>query len=147
MTNQEFLQRVNLFAGLSDRYLKALAKACRERKYHSGEYILRQGEQGIGMYIIVSGAVRVFKEGEDGSTYEIARHGSGEVVGEMAVLDGALRSANVAAVEDTTCLILPSWDFNSFMQSHPKVALQILPIVVRRFRETNEALIGLKQKQ
>ena len=62
----------------------------------------------------------------------------------MSVLDGATRTADVVAVERTTCLVLASWAFNSFMEAHPEVALQILPVVVKRFRETNEALMGLQ---
>jgi CRP-like cAMP-binding protein len=61
----------------------------------------------------------------------------------MAVFDGAPRSASVAAAEETTCLVLASWEFNAFLKAHPEAALELLPIVVKRFRETNEALIGL----
>jgi hypothetical protein len=49
----------------------------------------------------------------------------------------------VASVE-TTCLVLASWEFNAFLKAHPEVALELLPIVVNRFRETNDALLGLK---
>ena len=42
------------------------------------------------------------------------------------------------------CLVLASWEFNSFLKTYPEVALELLPIVVKRFRETNDALVGLK---
>ena len=64
-------------------------------------------------------------------------------MGELAVLDGAKRTATVTATEPTKCLVLAAWEFTSFMKVHPDVAIQILPIVVTRFRETNDALIGV----
>jgi len=73
---------------------------------------------------------------------EIASNGPGDVMGEFAVLDGAKRTATVTATEATKCLVLASWEFTSFMKAHPEVAISILPIVVTRFRETNDALIG-----
>jgi len=62
----------------------------------------------------------------------------------MAVLDGAPRTATVTATEPTDALVLASWEFNSFLKTHPEVAIDILPIVVKRFRETNDALIGVR---
>ena len=60
----------------------------------------------------------------------------------MSVLDGAVLTADVVAVEDTECYAIVSWDFNSLMRSYPEIALEILPVIVKRFRETNEKLVG-----
>lgn len=131
-----------LFANLSKHHLKGLARACTERTYKPGAAIVKQGNPGVGLFIIVSGSVTVEKTTEQGQRIELATHGTGEVIGEMAVLDGAPRSADVIAQEETKVLILASWDFKSFMNTHPEVALAVLPVVVKRFRETNEALTG-----
>lgn len=144
MNAQAFLREVPLFAGLSGKHLSGLAKACTERSYKAGDVLVHQGHPGVGLFIITSGKVRIVKHNEEGRRFEIATHGRGEVIGELAVLDGAARTADVEAIEDTTCLVLASWAFNSFMQSHPQVALEILPLVVQRFRETHDALIGLR---
>jgi CRP-like cAMP-binding protein len=120
---------------------------CSERSFKKGDYLVRQGDEGVGMFIIVSGRVKVVKETQGGESFDIASHGPGEFIGEMSVLDGAPRSASVVAQEDTTCLVLVSWDFRAFLKTHPVVALEILPVVVRRFRETNEKLIGLSRMQ
>jgi CRP-like cAMP-binding protein len=146
MNTQEFLEQVPLFAGLSHKHLQGLAKACTERSYKADDVIVHQGNPGVGLFIITAGKVKIVKTNEDGNRFELAEHGPGEVIGELAVLDGAARTADVIAVEDTTCLVLASWAFNSFMQSHPEVALEILPVVVKRFRETNEALLHLRTK-
>jgi CRP/FNR family transcriptional regulator, cyclic AMP receptor protein len=136
------LKAVSLFGSLSQRFLGGIAKSCVEREFAAGETIVRQGNPGVGLFVIVSGRVKVVKTNDAGRKMELATHGPGEVVGEMSVLDGANRTADVVAVEDATCLVLSAWDFRSFMEAHPEVALEILPVVVKRFRETNEALTG-----
>ncbi len=147
MEKHELLRNVSLFADLSVSHLKTLAKSCKERSFAAGETIVRQGNPGIGLFVLTRGRVHVRKTNEDGSEFTVAEHGPGEVVGEMSVIDGAPRSASVVAVDDTEALVLPSWAFNSFLEAHPQVALHILPIVVRRFRETNDALLHLRAQQ
>ena len=145
MQHQEIvdaLKAVTLFASLSQRFLQGLAKACVERTFEPDDVIVKQGNPGIGLFIIVEGKVKIVKINEQGEHLELATHGPGEVIGEMSVLDGANRSADVVAVEPTRCLVLSAWDFKSFMESHPEVALDILFVVVKRFRETNTALTG-----
>ena len=137
------LKAVSLFSSLSPSFLTGISRSCTERSFESGEFLVRQGNPGVGLFVIVSGKVKVVKTSEQGQKIEIATHGPGEVIGEMAVLDGAPRTADVVALEPTHCLVLSSWDFRSFMETHPEVALHILPLVVERFRETNEALTGM----
>ena len=138
----EAIKAVSLFSTLSPRFINGIAKSCVAREFPADETIVRQGNPGVGLFVIVSGKVKVVKTNEQGQRLELATHGAGEVIGEMAVLDGANRTADVIAIEPTTCLVLSSWDFRSFMEAHPEVALEILPVVVKRFRETNEALTG-----
>jgi CRP-like cAMP-binding protein len=142
MKPEEFLKQVELFADLSHKNLGRVAKLVTERSYKAGETIVKQGSPGIGLFIITSGKVKIVKTTKDGKELEIATHVAGEFIGEMSVLDGALRTANVIAVEDTECYAIVSWDFNSLMRSYPDIALEILPVIVKRFRETNEKLIG-----
>lgn len=148
MQHQEIvdaLKAVSLFGSLSQRFITGIAKSCVERQFDAGETLVRQGNPGVGLFVIVSGKVKVVKTNDAGDRLELATHGPGEVIGEMSVLDGANRTADVIAVEDTTALVLSAWDFRSFMESHPEVALQILPVVVKRFRETNDALTGMNR--
>ena len=145
MQHQEIvdaLKSVSLFASLSQRFLTGIAKAATERSFDADQVIVKQGNPGIGLFVIVSGKVKIVKTNEQGERLELATHGPGEVIGEMSVLDGANRSADVVAIEPTDCLVLSAWDFKAFMETHPEVALDILPVVVKRFRETNTALTG-----
>ncbi len=143
MDKENALAKVALFANLDGKYIKGIAQICTERSFQPGDALMRQGEDGIGLFIILSGRVRVEKVDMAGKQVEIATNGAGDILGEFAVLDGAKRTATVTATEPTSCLVLASWEFTSFMKAHPEVAIDILPIVVKRFRETNDALIGM----
>ena len=97
---------------------------------------LSSGARGVAMFVITSGKVRVETELEDGRKAAVATLGPGAAVGEMAILDGAERTATVVAQEEVRALVLTSWDFKAMLRQRPAVALDILPVVVRRFRET-----------
>lgn len=145
MDKAELLKNVDLFSGLKKKEIKSLAEFCVNRSYGAGQTLVKQGDSGIGLYIILSGKVKIVKETAGGETLEIAVQGPGEFFGEMTVLDNAPRSANVIAIEDTECLILTAWDFKAKLEMRPEIALQILPVVVRRFRETNDRLLALSR--
>jgi CRP-like cAMP-binding protein len=144
MDKEQALARVGLFEHMNPRFVKGIAGICTERNFKSGDYLIKQGESGIGLFIILTGKVRIEKTDASGAKVEIAENGPGDIMGEMAVFDGAPRSASVVATADTECLVLASWEFNSFLKTHPEAALELIPILVKRFRETNEALIGLR---
>jgi CRP-like cAMP-binding protein len=146
MTDTSLLQNVSLFSRLENKQLKAILKACTERNFETGELLVEQGHPGIGLFILVEGKVSVTKTLNDGEEVHIADNGPGEVIGEMSVLDGALRTASVKALEKTSCLVLSAWSFKSLMENHPEVALGILPIIMQRFRETNAALLDISSR-
>ncbi len=147
MDREHALSNVALFSKLDPKHIKGISQICTERTFAAGEYLMKQGETGIGLYMLMSGKVKIEKTTPDGKKVEIAENGPGDILGEMAVIDGSPRSASVVAKEATTCLLLASWEFNAFLKAHPEAALAILPIVVARFRETNDALIGLRSVQ
>lgn len=133
---QSFLGLVDIFARCKKRDLKALAKTCEAKTYSPGKALCRQGQRGVAMFVITKGEVRVVQELQDGRNVELARLGEGAAVGEMAILDGAERTASVIAETDVEALVLTSWDFKAMLRQRPIVALDILPVVVGRFRET-----------
>ncbi|HON89328.1 MAG TPA: cyclic nucleotide-binding domain-containing protein [Spirochaetia bacterium] len=144
MNKEQLIANVSLFKELDKKYIASIAQLCTERVYKPGDILIKQGEEGIGIFIITKGKVKVTKTTPDNRVVEIAENTAGDILGEFAVLDGAPRTATVTAIEETECLVLASWEFNSFMKTHPEVALGILPVVVRKFRETNDALTGLR---
>lgn len=118
-----------LFRDLDADGLAAVRDAAVEVDFPAGRAIARQGEVGTGLFIIISGAVRVVRDGR-----QVARLGPGEFFGELSVLDGAPRNASVVADEPTTCLAVATWDAERIMRERPGVALTVLRVVVARLR-------------
>ena len=131
--NVEFLKRVQLFEDLDQRSLESIANSAVEQSYQPGQEIVRQGDTGVGAFIIRSGRVEVVQE-RNGRSERISELKSGDVFGEMALLDEFPRSATVRAVEPTTCLGIQRWHFKGILESHPQLALALLPVLTRRLR-------------
>ncbi len=145
MDKVRLLEKVDLFSGLKERELKSLAEFCVDRLFEKGQTLVKQGDSGLGLYVLVSGKVKIVKTTSTGEKLEIAILGPGDFFGEMTVLDSSPRSADVIAIEDTECLLLTAWEFKARLEEHPEMALKVLPVVVKRFRETNEKLIALSR--
>ncbi len=131
--NVEFLKHVQLFQDLDRRSLEAIANAAVEQQYSPGQEIVRQGDTGVGAFIIKKGRVEVVQD-RPGHQHKLAEMKSGEVFGEMALLDEFPRTATCRAVEPTTCLGIQRWHFRGILESHPQIALALLPVLVKRLR-------------
>ncbi|MGC9530421.1 MAG: Crp/Fnr family transcriptional regulator [Candidatus Bipolaricaulaceae bacterium] len=132
----ELLRKVPLFSQFGDRKLRALLKTAKEREFSPGEPIVREGDaSNVGFYLILEGQVEV-KRGDN----VLSRLGAGQFFGEMAVLDGAPRSADVVAAAPTRCLALTSWDFKALVDTYPDIAMGVIAELARRLRETSAAL-------
>jgi CRP/FNR family transcriptional regulator, cyclic AMP receptor protein len=130
----ELIAGCSLFTGLEPEQLDAVAGRATEVDVPAGRVIARQGEVGTGFFIVADGRVQVIRDGET-----IATLGPGEFFGELSVLDGQPRVAQVVAVEPTRCLALPSWDFERVLLDEPRVALGILRGLAKRLRGVTEA--------
>lgn len=140
MNTEDTLAKVPLFSQLSRKDLKRLARGTVGRRFSKGDVIVKEGDQAIAFYMISSGRAEVVK-GQQGSKPRVLNKlGPGEFFGEMALLDGYLRSASVRALEDTECLVLSRWDFLAELRSSPSIAVQMLPILSRRLRDAEAQL-------
>ena len=135
----DFLKHVSMFEDLDQKSLQAIANAAVEQRYEPGQEIVRQGDTGVGAFIIRSGKVDVIQE-RDGKQAKLATLGPGDVFGEMALLDEFPRSATVRAVEPTTALGIQRWHFRGILESHPQIALALLPMLTRRVRQAEHML-------
>lgn len=129
-----FLRNVPLFAGMPPGDLSYLAGIAEEVVYSTGEAIIRQGDHGDTMFLIVEGEVRVHR-GEA----KLAVLTSKDYFGEMSILDGEPRSASVTALTDCLLLRINLADFHAILSQHFKVALAIIQTLTRRLRETESA--------
>lgn len=131
--NLEFLRKVRLFSELDDSALKAIANAAVEQRWEAGQEIVREGESGVGAFIIRSGKVEIVRE-HGGKQEKVRELSQGHFFGEMALLDEFPRSATVRAIEPTTCLQITRWHFRGILESHPEIALKLLPMLTKRIR-------------
>jgi len=130
----ELLAGCPLFKGIDAEGLAMLAELATPVDFPAGHVIARQGEIGTGFFVIVSGSVRVVRDGD-----VVARLGPGEFFGELSVLDRMPRNATVATEELTSCLALASWDFEKILLEEPALTLAILRGVAARLREVPES--------
>ena len=130
----ELLSAARLFDGVDPDGMDRIAAVAVEVDFPADHVIARQGEIGTGFFIVVSGGGRVVR---DGAT--VATIGPGDFFGELSVLDGKPRTAQVISVGPTSCLALTTWDFEAVLLAEPKVALAILRGLAARLRDQTEA--------
>jgi CRP-like cAMP-binding protein len=131
----DLLARTRLFAGVDDAGRARIADRMTEVDLPADRVIARQGEIGTGFFIVVSGAVRVVRDGET-----IADLGPGQFFGELSVIDRQPRVAQVISSGPTTCLALASWDFEAIIAEQPTVAMAILRELAGRLRSATAEL-------
>jgi CRP-like cAMP-binding protein len=126
---------VPLFSGLSPKQLRVVAEAGVERTYKPGEPMVKQGDKGIGFYLLLSGAAEVRKDGK-----KVSMLAPGQFFGEMALVDDQVRSADVLASEATRCLVLSRWEFWGAVGGDPEVIRTLFRETVRRLRAAGPGL-------
>ena len=131
---EETLARVPLFSGIKPKELKKLSKRMTERDFNEGDEITREGESGIGFFVIEQGNASVSVGGNIVRTL-----GPGEHFGEVALIDSGPRSATIIAGTDLKCRGMSAWEFRPFVEEHPEVAWALLETLVARLRAAESA--------
>lgn len=133
---EDVLAQVPLFSDLTKSELQVLAANCREREYPAGATLMRQGETGIGLFIITGGKVQVAQQTSSGDVRDLGTFERGAVLGEMSLLDDLPRTATVTALEPTRALAIPVWDFRAALREQPEIGIKMLAILSRRLRRS-----------
>jgi CRP/FNR family cyclic AMP-dependent transcriptional regulator len=142
------LAQVDVFRGLPPAALQSLARRAEVRSFSTGAALMRQGDVSESMYVIVQGRVRV--ERSDAllkGPLVLAELNAGDIVGELAVLDGEPRSASVTAIEPTTTLELSAPALAMTVLQHPEVSRALLMVLSQRLRSTDQLAVRLLRKQ
>ena len=140
----EFLQRLPLFADLPEADLRALYQRAEPMTLPAGEWLMREGEMGDALYVVLEGGIEISKRsGEQEVT--LAVRGPGEVIGEMALLDQTPRSASGRIVQDVSLLKISKEAFRQVLAASPTAALALLNTVNTRLRST-EAMLRQSEK-
>lgn len=131
----EMISRVPLFANLGKKHLKSISEVGKRLSYDPAEKIVKKGEEGNGLYLILEGQVEV-RSGDR----VLANLGKGNFFGEIALFDNQPRSADIVAVSSTTCLGITALSFERILQREPKIVLAIIRELAHRLRKANVAL-------
>jgi CRP-like cAMP-binding protein len=128
------LARIPFFAGLETATLERVAAGTRTRRFRRGEIIFHAGDPGDALFIIVSGEVKIALPSEEGDEAILATLGPGDVFGELALLDGAPRSATASALVATEAVILPRDRFRELVATEPAVRDTLLDSLAGELR-------------
>ena len=129
----KLLQGVPLFSGCSKKELRAIAGATKEVQHPAGSVIAREGESGVGFFLILDGTARISIGGKTKR-----RLGPGDYFGEIALLDEGPRSATVTADTDLRLLGLTAWNFRRLMAQNPSIGPKLLKVMGERLRESTK---------
>jgi len=141
--NPQILKSVPLFSSFSDEQIATVASWWQHRSYPRGAAILRAGEETDGLYIILSGRVKVLIPDEEGREVILSLMSAQEFVGEMGLLDGLPSSATVETLEPCEILRLPRTAFLSCLQGNGEVAMLVLRNLVKRLRDADRKIESL----
>lgn len=119
-------------------HIQALAALGVQRRYRNGALLIQEGESGDTIYIVLQGRLRAFLGDGNGKELTLGFYGPLEYVGEMS-LDGGPRSANVEAVDATTCSVISRAVLLNYIAQHPEFALELMARLIRRARLATES--------
>jgi CRP/FNR family transcriptional regulator len=149
MSNEKIaaLRRTALFGELLETDLIALADRAVERRLSRDEILFVAGDEAAGLFVIVSGALRAFREGVDGREQVIHVERAGATIAELPVFDDQPYPSTVAAEEDSTVLFLDKRDVKSLCLANPKIALAALKMMAGRLRKCAELVEALSLRE
>lgn len=127
------ISRVPIFSGCSKRELAIIARASKVVSHKADTVIAREGERGVGLFLIIEGQCRVSIGGKTK-----ARLGPGDFFGEVALLDGGPRTATVTAITNVRLIGITGWVFRGLLMEHPSIALKTLESVAGRLRSVSK---------
>ena len=130
----EVLQRVPLFADLSEREARQIARLFKARRFAKGETVIKEGSGGAAFFVIESGEATVFIRGKKHSTLK-----PDDYFGEIALIDEGTRMATITATSDLVCYGLTYWDFRPVVKANGVLGWKLLQRMAKMLRSAREA--------
>lgn len=137
------LQTVPIFKDLSNKEIITMSEKMVSRSYDKGQMILLEEALGETFFVISNGSVKITRLSDDGREVILAMLGEGDFFGEMSLLDGEGRSANVVALDDAEVLTLSRNDFLDILQKFPMIAISLLEELASRLRKSDQQIESL----
>jgi CRP/FNR family transcriptional regulator, cyclic AMP receptor protein len=135
------LARTEVFGGLEERELHEVVQVSVPRRWDRGEVVFREGDDGDTTYLLMSGAVLLTREHQDGRVVAIAELRGGDMFGELAMFRGEKRSATAEAIEPTAAVALLAPDVQRLVKGNPEIAAKLLKALAERVSRTTERLL------
>ena len=142
--NLQDLRKSPLFEGLSDQELQQLVDNAEHITFHAGDILMQQGEPGDSAHVVLNGGFEIQKQSGQ-SVIKIDVRKPGEIIGEMALLSNAPRSATVVAVTESETLCISQEAFENLLSTSPSATLAVLRWVMARLSQ-NESLLHQQEK-
>jgi len=147
MNKTDALKRTLLFSNLTDDALRSIAERAMPRDFRKDELLFIAGEKALGLYVIVEGSVRAFRESFDGREQVIHVEAAGATIAEVPVFDDGNYPSTVIAEEDTKTLFLDKRDMRQLCLEHPEIPLAALRVLAERLRRCAELVETLSLKE
>jgi CRP/FNR family transcriptional regulator, cyclic AMP receptor protein len=139
----EVLARAGLFQGVAPEAAEALAASLTYGDYSRGDHVFDEGEQGDTLFIVLSGKVKIGRRAADGRENMLSVMGPSDMFGELSLFDPGPRTATAVVVTDARLASLAHSSLRPWIQDRPEIAEQLLRVLARRLRRTNDALADL----
>ncbi|PYQ09911.1 MAG: hypothetical protein DMH00_12230 [Acidobacteria bacterium] len=127
------LQRVPLFADLTKREVQQIARLFKERRFSSGETVIKEGSGGAAFFVIESGEATVFIRGKKHTTLK-----PDDYFGEIALIDEGTRMATITATSALVCYGLTFWDFRPLVEANGVIGWKLLQRMAKMLRDTRK---------
>jgi len=132
-----------LFSSLSNEELEKVVALTNVCKYKKDDLILLELEEGNSLFIIAKGSVKISRMSDSGKEVILAILGTGDFFGELSLMDGLARSANVTAIEDSEVLVLRRDDFLELIKEYPEITISLLKELAKRIRKSDAQIKSL----
>lgn len=139
----EALARTAIFGAVPPFRLEALAHTARERQLSRGEILFTRGDPADGLYVVVSGSIRAFRESKDGREQTIHVETAGATLAEVAVFDRGVYPSTTMAEQESALLFLHTDAVLSFLRENPEAAIAALTLLASRLRNITRRLEGI----
>lgn len=139
----KYLDRVDLFEGLTDEHAELLMERSRVRTFAANTIVVSEGDEGNSLFVVQSGALKAFLTDNAGREVTLSLLDPGDYFGELALLDEAPRSASVAAVTKSEVLQIPRSAFLALIEVHPACMQIVVRNLVGRIRTLTESVRSL----
>jgi CRP-like cAMP-binding protein len=140
---RKLLERCALFSSLDEKARRDMAAYAKPRSFSTGEPICRLGDRGDSMMAVVVGTVRISLPTTRGKEVILADLRAGELFGEIAVLDGKPRSANVTALTNCELMVLERRDLLPFLERNPGACMKLMEMLCARIRRSDERMADI----